>query len=238
MLVTLTSRVTMTIKRSIYFLTCFFLFFAPAFDIQAQVKDFQTWWEVELEKQLTGKLDLSGELEQRFKNNSTQYSRTLLTIAASYNVLDYLRMSGGARSIFVMDREQQLHPRYRLHFDLMGNYDLSDFRFSLRSRLQYGFEDVMAFRYLRLNSLVNRNRLKLAYHIFGTKFDCFASLESWHGSDIASQWRTFAMRYAAGVSYSLNFSSGFSLRYILEDEFNVVNPMQLHVLVMGYSYSF
>jgi len=238
MVVTPTSRVTMTIKRSLYFLTCFSLFFSAALDLQAQVKDFQTWWEVELEKQLTGKLDLSGELEQRFKNNSTQYSRTLITFAASYDVLDYLRMSGGARSIFVMDREQQLHPRYRLHFDLMGRYDLSGFNFSLRSRMQYGFEDVIAFRYFRLNSLVNRNRLKATYHIFGTRFDCYASLESWHGSDIESQWQTFALRYAAGASYSLNFSSRFSLRYILEDEFNVVNPMQLHVLVMGYSYSF
>jgi len=238
MLVMLTSRGIMTIKRSIYFLSWFFLFFMAAPDLDAQVKDFQTWWEVELNKQLSGKLDLSGEFEQRFKNNSTQYSRTLLTLAASYDALDYLSLAGGARSIFVMDREQQLHPRYRLHFDLTGRFDLSGFRFSLRSRLQYGFEDVVAFRYFSLNSFVNRNRLKATYHIFGTKFDCFASLESWHGSDPESQWRTFAMRYAAGVRYSLNFSSRFSLRYILEDEFNVFNPMQLHVLVMGYDYSF
>ncbi|MEA3461647.1 MAG: DUF2490 domain-containing protein [Bacteroidota bacterium] len=228
----------MTIRPGTYFLSCFFLFFIAAIDLQAQVKDFQTWWEVELDKQLTGKLDLSGEFEQRFKNNSLQYNRTLLTLVASYDVLDYLRMAGGGRVIFVMNREQQLRARYRFHFDLTGRYDLSGFRFSLRSRLQYGFDDVMAFRYLKLNSFVNRNRLKLAYHIFGTKFDCFALLESWHGSDRESHWRTFAMRYSAGVRYSVNFHSRFSLRYILEDEFNVVNPLQLHVLVMGYSYSF
>jgi hypothetical protein len=137
-----------------------------------------------------------------------------------------------------LNREQELRTRYRLHVDAMGGYDLSGFDLSLRVRFQYGFEDLLEGRYLSLNAFVNRNRLKVARHIFGTKFDWFASVESWHGSGNDSQWKTFGMRYSAGLAYSLNFTSSFSLRYILEDELNLVNPMQLHILVMGYSYSF
>ncbi len=228
----------MTISRLKYTLSCFLFFFLVTHDIQGQFQDFQTWWELEMDKKITAKLDLNAELEQRFKNNSTQYSRTLITLGSSYDLLDYLRLAGGARIIFTLDGEQELRTRYRMHFDAMGGYDLSGFDLSLRVRLQYGFDEIMAFRYLRLNSLVNRNRLKVARHVFGTKFDWFASLESWHGSGIESQWQTFGMRYSAGIRYSLNFTSRFSLRYIMEDEFNVVNPIQLHVMVMGYSYSF
>ncbi|MCK5694733.1 MAG: DUF2490 domain-containing protein, partial [Bacteroidales bacterium] len=207
-------------------------------DLQGQVKDFQSWWELELNKEISSKLDLNGELEQRFKNNSLQYSRTLLTLGASYEFLDYLRLAGGARTVFVMDGEQQLHTRYRLHLDGMGSYDLSGFDLSLRIRLQYGFDEVLALRYLSMNTLVNRNRLKVAQHIFGTRFGWFASAESWHGSNNESRWLTYAMRYTAGARFTPNFTSRLSLRYILENEFNMVNPRQLHVVVLGYTYRF
>ena len=85
---------------------------------------------------------------------------------------------GAGRVVFVMDKEGQIHPRYRIHFDATGSYGLSGFTFSLRTRLQYGFEEFIFFRDLRQNSLVSRNRLKVRYHFFGTKFRCFAALES------------------------------------------------------------
>jgi len=231
-------RMIMTIKRLTYTLSYFLLFFIAAADLQGQVEDFQSWWELELNKKVSGKLDLNGELEQRFKNNSLQYSRTLLTLGASYEVLDYLSLAGGVRTVFVMDGEQQMHARYRLHMDGTGRYNLSGFDLSLRIRLQYGFDDMLAIRYLRLNALVNRNRLKVAHHIFGTRFGWFATVESWHGSNRESQWLTYAMRYSVGARFSPNFTSRFSLRYIMEHEFNVINPRQLHVVVLGYSYRF
>jgi hypothetical protein len=207
-------------------------------DIRAQVSDFQSWWELEVEKKITGKLDLNGELEQRFKNNSLQYSRSLLTLGASYDLADFLRLSGGVRTVFLMDREQGLETRYRVHMDVRGSYDLRGYDLSLRVRAQYGFDDVLSFRYFQLNSLVNRNRLKVTRHIFGSRFDWFGSVESWHGKNGESRWLTYAVRYSAGARYSPNFRSRFSLRYILEDEFNVTDPMLLHVLVLGYSYGF
>jgi hypothetical protein len=229
---------TMTIKRLTYTLSFFLLFFIAASDLQGQVEDFQTWWELEFDKKISGRLDLNGELEQRFKNNSLQYNRTQLTLAASYDLLDYLSLAGGARTVFVMDGEQELHARYRLHLDGVGSYDLSGFDLTLRIRLQYGFDDFVALRYVNFNTLAIRNRLKVARHIFGTRFGWFATVESWHGSTRESQWRSFAMRYSAGARFQPNFTSRFSLRYILEDEFNVVNPRQLHVLVLGYTYRF
>jgi len=228
----------MTIRRLCFFLSWFLFFAFGAVDLQGQVKDFQSWWELELNKEISGRLDLNGELEQRFKNNSLQYSRTLLTLGASYEVLDYLRLAGGARTVFVMDGEQQLHARYRLHLDGTGSYDLSGFDLSLRIRLQYGFDEILALRYFSMNTMVNRNRLKVARHIFGTRFGWFASVESWHGSNNEGRWLTYAMRYTAGARFSPNFTSRFSLRYILEEEFNVFNPRQLHVVVVGYDYRF
>jgi len=228
----------MTIRRLLYILFCSFLLSTGVVDLQGQFKDFQTWWELELDKDLSNRLDLTGELEQRFRNNSTQYASTLITLGTSYDLLDFLSLGGGVRTTFRMNPEQGMRTLYRIHADVVGSYALSGFDLSLRARFQYGFDEMLALSYFRLNSLVNRYRLKVADHIYGTKFDWFATVESWHGSNNESQWRTYAMRYSAGVRYSLNMRSRLMLRYILEDEFNVPRPLQLHVLVMGYSYSF
>ena len=138
--------------------------------------------------------------------------------------------------VLVKDGEQALGMRYRIHLEGRGSYVLSGFDLSLRSRIQYGFEDFLTLRYFAINKLVNRNKLKVARHISGTRFGCFASAESWHGPGNDSRWITFAMRYTAGLRFSPNFTSRWSLRYMLEAEFNVANPRQLHVLVMGYSH--
>ena len=228
----------MTTKQGIYTLIFTAVSLLGPGDLLGQRSDFQSWWEFEFDRSVSSSLQLKGELEQRFKSNSLQFSRTLLTLGVEYDATKWLSLGGGARIIFVMDGEGQLHPRYRVHFNATGFYDLSVFTFSLRTRLQYGFEDVIYFGDLSLNSLISRNRLKVAQHIFGTKFGWFASLESWHYLSELPGTVFLNMRYVAGVRFDMNFKSQFNLRYIFEDEFNVTNPRQLHIVVAGYSHSF
>ena len=228
----------MTIKQGIYTAIVSVVFLLGSSKLLGQESDFQTWWEFEFDRSIGSSWQLEGELEQRFKNNSLQYNRTLLTLGAEYDAAKWLSLAGATRIVFVMDKEGQIHPRYRIHFDATGSYDLARFTFSLRSRLQCGFEEFLFFRDLRQNSLVSRNRLKVRYRFFGTKFRCFAALESWHNLSELPGPAFIQMRYQAGVNYDLNFKSRFTLRYIFEDEFNVSNPDRLHVIVAGYSYSF
>jgi len=228
----------MTIRQRIYTTIFTVLILLGPGDLLGQSSDFQSWWEFEFDYSLNKKWKLEGELEQRFKNNSLQYNRTLLTLGAEYDPTNWLSLGGAARVVFVADREGQIHPRYRMHFDATGSYDLSGFTFSFRTRLQYGFEDIISFQYLKENSLVSRNRLKVRYHFFGTKIRCFASLESWHYLSELPDPAFIHMRYQAGLSYDLNFKSRLTLRYIFEDEFNVSNPDKLHILVAGFALSF
>jgi hypothetical protein len=39
-----------------------------------------------------------------------------------------------------------------------------------------------------------------------------------------------------GTQFALNFRSEFDLSYVIEDEFNRVNPLLSHIVVIGYSY--
>ena len=202
-----------------------------------QQKDFQTWFEAEVEKSLQNGIDLSGEFEQRFYDNSTRYDRTQLTLSASYDPLYYLSVGGGLRFLSAADKDGDLHPAFRIHADAKGMYTEWGVDFSLRVRFQYGFEEFIYITSFSENAFVNRYRAKAAYHIFGTRFDVFASLEPWGLINNYNGVFFRKMRYTAGGTYSLNLRSEVGFRYILEDEFNRLNPLQSHIFVFSYSYN-
>jgi hypothetical protein len=206
--------------------------------LRGQDRDFQTWWEFEFDKSLGSSLQLEGELEQRFRSNSLQYDRTLLTLGAEYDVASWLSLAGAGRVVFVADKDRRVHPRYRVHVNATGSYKWSGFTFSIRTRMQYGFEEFMYFGDWQQNSLVSRNRLKARYHFFGTRISSFAALESWHNLSRLPDPAFVHMRYQAGLSFEPNFRSTFTLRYLFEDEFNVNNPDRLHILLAGYAHHF
>jgi len=221
--------------RHIFFLSLV-LAFSTLSTLHGQQKDFQTWFEAEVEKSLKNGLDLSGEFEQRLYDNSTRYDRTQLTLSASYDPLYYLSVGGGLRFLTAADKDGDLHPAYRIHADASGKYTEWGVDFSLRVRFQYGFEEFFYITSFSENAFVNRYRAKAAYHIFGTRFDVFASLEPW-GLINNYDGRFFKkVRYSAGGTYNLNFQSQVGIRYIIEDEFNRLNPLQSHILVFSYTY--
>lgn len=223
------------IFKRLLFLFLLLVLGAPG-SLFAQQKDFQTWFEAEVGWKPAKRLDLSGEFEQRFYNNSTRYDRTQLTLAASYEALEYLDVGGGFRFLTAADNDGLLHPRYRLHADAKGKYSRWGVDFSLRFRMQYGFEEFFYFTSFSANAFVNRYRLKAAYHIYGTRFTVFAILEPW-GLVNNYDGRYFKkMRYVAGGSYRLNYQSKVAFRYIIEDEFNRVDPLQSNIFVFSYFY--
>lgn len=230
-------REVMTINPNRYALHFILVVLIIPCTLQGQQKDFQSWWEIQVNKGLKSGFSLSGELEQRFRNNSLQYDRTLVTLGGEYDVKDYLSVAAGLRALLVSDRELNLNPRYRLHLEGTGHYTLSGFDLSYRFRLQYGFDDLLYLGNISQNNAGARSRLKVAYHIFGTRLGWFATIESWHHIYDPAHRLFYKMRYSAGALYTLNFSSELSLRYILESEFNVTNPLQSYILVFGYSHA-
>ena len=201
-----------------------------------QQKDFQSWWEFNIDKGLKNGIGLSGEVEQRFSNNSLQYDRSLVTVTGEYDVKDYLEVAAGIRALLAQDRELNLNFRYRIQMDATGSYLLSRFMLSFRIRLQYGFEDFPSFDEVIQNNLASRYRLKADHRLFGSRFGFFATTEGWVPLSNGSDGLFKKVRFSAGAEYFLNFRSQFHIRYMVENEFNVKNPLQSYILVLGYTY--
>ncbi len=223
-------------QSGVFQLIFIFILFLSAPVLYGQQKDFGSWWEFEMDGRLKNNIKLSGELEQRFKENSLQFDRTLLTLGGEYNVLDYLNLAVGIRTIFITDPESRLHTRFRIHTDATGFYDFDRTELSFRLRFQYGFEDIFFIGYFSENNFVSRQRIKVAHDIFGTRLGIFGSLENWIRFDDRYGRPLYKIRLVAGTQYNLGRQSRIRLRYIFENEFNSVNPLQIHVLALGYSY--
>lgn len=222
-----------SIKRSLL-LTIINLLFCSG--LLGQQKDFQSWWEFNIDKGLKNGIGLSGEIEQRFRNNSLQYDRSLVTVTGEYDVKDYLNVEAGIRALLNQDQELNLNVRYRIHMDATGSYLLSRFMVSFRIRLQYGFEDLPFFYDVVQNNLASRYRLKVDHRLFGSRFGFFATTEGWVPFSKGSDGLFNKVRFSAGAEYFLNFRSQFRIRYIVDTEFNARNPMQFYTLVLGYTY--
>ncbi len=210
------------------------LFVCTGLSLHAQQKDFQSWYKAELKAGLKNGVSVWGELGQRFRNNSLQYDRSFVTVGASYSASEYLKTGGGLRFLVASDKEGMMSPKYRIHADATGSYAFGDVEVSMRMRVQYGFEEFLYFTNVWDNVFAGRTRLKADYHVYGTRINLFASMEPW-GLFNNLDGRYFKkIRYSAGATYSLNFDSELSLRYILEDEFNQTNPLQSHIIALGY----
>lgn len=227
----------MTIKPNKYSLILISVFLFSNGTLFGQRKDFLTWFGADLNKDLKNGMNLSAEFQQRFKNNSLSYDRTMFTLVTDYDFTDYFGASLGVRTLVAANDELNLQTKYRLHADLAGSYPARDIDLSFRTRIQYGFGDPDGIGSIGSNSLVNRYRIKAGYHIFGTRLGIFASLEGMLMLSGNPARRFYKMRYQAGAEYTLTFKSEFTLRYIMEDEFNVADPLLSHILSFGYSYS-
>jgi len=107
---------------------------------------------------------------------------------------------------------------------------LNDFELSLRTKFQYSpvpdGKEGTAWR----------NKAALSYEI-NKDFSPFVSGELFYSmSNEIDQLDNY--RLEAGLNYGPNKHNDFSLSWLFDHEFNVNNPETMHVLTLGYKYSF
>ena len=150
-------------------LGCALLFTATSF---CQKDEFGTWLEVEGEKKITKRIDLSLGLGMRANDNLGEVSRANAFISGSYKVCDYLKVAATYQYISDLSRgevkddfkkdgtfegykvDEAFHrTKHRLSFDLSSKIKVGRFTFSLRERYQFTHsvsKDIERIRYEKL----------------------------------------------------------------------------------------
>ena len=191
-------------------------------------QDFQTRASFGVSMDLTKDLRASLELGQRFRNNSMVNDRSLITGSVKYDLPKGFTVGGGARYMLV-NSDGLLESRYRFHGD--GNYRMkfSSFSVKLRERVQYGFDDIYPGS---SNKLTSRSRVGVEYDIFGTPFSLYSSFEIYLVLNDPTSYSPYTLnKVVAGMSWNLPKKLNLKLYYLLEDELNVWNPQQAHIVV-------
>jgi hypothetical protein len=125
--------------------------------IFAQKDEMGVWTELELEKKINKRFDLSGGVDFRFNDNVGEVSRWRVTLGGSYKVLDWLKAGvtyqcisdlsrGEAKKDYDKDDgkfqgfnvdEAFRRDKHRFTFDLTGKWKVGRFTVALRERYQF-----------------------------------------------------------------------------------------------------
>jgi hypothetical protein len=147
---------------------CALLLAAPSF---SQKDEFGAWLEVEAEKKITKRIDLTLGLGMRANDNLGEVSRANAVIGGSYKVCDFLKVAATYQYISDLSRgetkadykksdptklngynvDEAFHrTKHRLSFDLSSKVKVGRFTFSLRERYQFTHsmsKDIERIRY-------------------------------------------------------------------------------------------
>lgn len=201
-----------------------------------QQQDFRTWWEADISKDITNDLQASLDFSQRFKSNSLQYDRSLLTASLEYELFKNFEIDAGYRFYVLQDNRMQLTTKYRIHGDVSYAVDLAAFEIQFRERVQYGFNDLASIERFTDNKLTNRNKLTLEYDLFASPMTFFGSYELFTDITNMSAVEFSDHRFELGVEVALSFTSQVEISYMLDRELNEFDPLMAHIVVIGFSY--
>lgn len=205
-----------------------------SFDLCAQSVDFKSRIGAELEYDLSKDATVSLNLQGRFRGNSSIFEKVLAEPSFSYDLGDW-RVGASWRAELRQSMKKKNSFRNRASAYLRYKFDVEDFRFKLKSTLQYGIDDISSWD--NGNKLVDRNSVEVSYNWFGKKITPFAEYEIHTHLNNANGVIVNGSRYTLGGSYRIKKERVIELFYMFENEMNVVEPHDSHNIGLIFNFS-
>lgn len=227
-----------TIKSRLFSIFIFIIFILSEYTASAQYTDTRMRLSAEADKDITNDLNISIAAEYRLKNNISVFDKTFIETGLSYDLPCDFRIGVSYRLMINQVNSSINQNRDRASAYIRFEHDIDDFEITYKTLLQYGFDDLNSFTGYNANKFLNRTSITINYNWFGVpispfiKYELFTHLNNTSGV-IINQWKL-----RSGFDYRLSSKSDISVHYTFENEFNVKNPIDAHVVQIGYSYSF
>ncbi|MDR1556384.1 MAG: DUF2490 domain-containing protein [Tannerellaceae bacterium] len=215
--------------------------------VKAQTPDFGIWASAEVEKKLSPKWSLNGELELRTHNHSREIGRWGLKLGGDFGIVRNLKLGAAYQFLYFHDTEySDYQPRHRLMAYAQGRQRWGNFSFTLRERIQVTTKDETdrikksgKTDTYKLNPEWSwRNRLKMAYDIPRCRFTPSLSVEAFYLLNHPDGNRFDCIRTIASLAWRLDRKSVVDFSVIYNREINRQNPQDKLVAGINYAYSF
>lgn len=200
-------------KQSL-FLTLLF----AAFFCSSQGMDSRLWTGVKVEKDLIKQAEAGVSVQYRRESNWSAFDQFFWEPYFNWELSD--RISMGAEYRFRYSRKAKTNQtvgeqRATLHLQYKQEVG-ADFEFGLKTALQYGMDADYAEWYDHRNELINRTKVKMSYHIFGTPLSVSLAEEAFcplnqEPSLMVDKWRT-----NAGITYDYSNSTAIEISYLFD----------------------
>jgi hypothetical protein len=162
-------------------------------------------------------------------------------LSLNWKSSDWLRTSLSYRWINKYQQEEFFSFRHRLSFDLIIRKRLSRLVFSWRNRLQVEVQDFSSSPEGSRPEWYLRQRFEILYKSDSRLKPAF-SWEARYQVRDPRQTETNGMwhrnRFQFGLQYEVDKRSTLGCYYLIQQEYNVAEPMQLYISGLEYSFQF
>lgn len=182
----------------------------------------------------------SAELEQelRFDNRFTELDRSATSVGFGYTFFrDMLKASAGYDLLYRKE-ENYYEFRHRFALSLTGEYAYYDFDFKLRTRMQATYRDEDYGDYKFNPKYVWRNKLEVAYNIFGSQWKPYIAGEIFCPTNHQLGFHADEYRLIAGVKYRYSRRVSLNAQVRFDQEIQQANPQNILYVGFGWNYTF
>lgn len=188
--------------------------------------DFETWFSIQIDKELSKKWDASLSFADRLDQNATIQKVAFVEPEIAYSVNKRIKSSLSFRySIDPFDNSTEQLIISRTAYD----FKVNRFKLEYRVRFDHALGDDAVLNSFRNRFSIGYSRKKLK---FTPKFSYEMITQNKRAGWLYNRWR---LRISTG--YKLNKRSKLNVFYMIQRQINVAAPQQDFVLGLGYSYS-
>jgi hypothetical protein len=202
--------------------------------MQAQQKDFQCWPSANIDLELHKNLKLMLEEEVRLKENCTQMERQINDLGIGYKFNKYFR----AALFYRIEANWKTPDDYRwkqgFYADMALKQTTGRFVLGYRLRLQSSRIEFNRNDDNLLSHFVNRHKFTVAYNIQKKSLIPFIEEELFLNS-VSHQMEMINNRTWFGISYKPGKIHEFSLKYGIDHERHVPDPLTSYIIAFNYT---
>jgi hypothetical protein len=202
--------------------------------VQAQKKDFRTWYSVEIEGEGFNLIDYSITPELRLWDNSSRFEGFLAEADVSVPVIKILRF--GLNYRYQTDFEKENHIRQTNRFGIYAeaSQKLQDFKFTYRALYLREYTDMYNSEKGFIPLVQHRHKISVKYRRKKWKIEPSVSAEMFFTLNpewIASQEK---LRVTAEVQYAFSKKLKLGLGYKYQQEYYETNPLTSHIVSLEF----
>lgn len=203
--------------------------------VSAQQSDFQVWPSLQVAVEVLKGLKLELEEEVRFHENSSLIERQINNMGISYRINKFIKTTLTYRVEADWRNADTYSWRQGLYADFTFRYEPGRFLLDYRIRFQSAKVDLNEKEEQFFNGLKNRHKAGIEYDIKNIPLAPFAEGEIFLNSGGNRYSGITGFRTWLGIKYNLNKRHEITLKYGIDQELNVSDPLRAYIVAIGYS---